>query len=218
MTVCLTLFAGSALAAGPTYVRDTISVSSEWTQAGSPYVLQSDIVVGKGAILTIEPGVTVEFMPAAGVKPGSGPNLVVQGGLRASGNSATPISFVPASAGSFWGALYFANADSPSCLLQGCVVKAGRIICNGCSPTITQCAIYGSKTGVEVLGNSQAQIVGNRITANGVGVALLADSASPVISRNEIYNNNFGVFLKDFGNPVISGNRIYGNLKYNMVS
>jgi parallel beta-helix repeat protein len=218
MTAWLTLFAGSALAAGPTYVRDTISVSSEWTQAGSPYVLQGDIVVGKGAILTIEPGVTVEFMPAAGVKPGSGPNLVVQGGLRASGNSTTPISFVPASAGSFWGALYFANADSPSCILQGCVVKAGRIICNGCSPTITQCAIYGSKTGVEVLGNSQAQIVGNRITANGVGVALLADSASPVISRNEIYNNNFGVFLKDFGNPVISGNRIYGNLKYNMVS
>jgi parallel beta-helix repeat protein len=120
--------------------------------------------------------------------------------------------------GSLWGALYFANADSMNAVLQGCLIKGGRIIFNGCSPTITQCAIYGSKTGLEVLANSQAQIMGNRITANGVGIALLADTASPVISKNEIYNNNFGVYLKDFGIPTISDNHIYNNIKYNMVN
>lgn len=207
-----------ALAVGPTYVRDAIAVSAEWTQANSPYVLQNDIVVNKGAILTIDPGVTVQFMAPTTGKPGSGPNLVVQGGLRAIGNSATPISFVPAATGSLWGALYFANSDSMNAILQGCLVKGGRIICNGCSPTITQCAIYGSKTGVEVLSNSQAQIIGNRITANGVGIALLSDTASPTVSKNDVYNNNFGIFLKDFGMPTISNNRLYNNLKYNMVN
>jgi parallel beta-helix repeat protein len=207
-----------ALALGPTYVRDAIAVSAEWTQANSPYVLQNDIVVNKGAILTIDPGVTVQFMAPASGKPGSGPNLVIQGGLRAIGNSVTPISFAPAVAGSLWGALYFANSDSVNSILQGCLVKGGRIIFNGCSPTITQCAIYGSKTGVEVLANSQAQIIGNRITANGVGIALLSDTASPVVSKNDIYNNNFGIYFKDFGMPSISDNRVYNNLKYNMVN
>ncbi len=211
------LLTGTAWAAGPTYVRESVSISTEWTQAGSPYILQGDILVGKGAVLTIDPGVTVEFMATDSIKPGSGPNLVVQGGLKASGNSVSPITFIPATKGSLWGALYFANADSP-CLLQGCVMKGGRVICDGCSPTITQCAIYGSKTGVEILGDSQAQILGNRITANGVGVALLAATASPTLTKNEIDNNNFGVYLKDFGNPVISGNKIHGNLKYNFVN
>ncbi len=207
-----------ALAVGPTYVRDAIAVSTEWTQANSPYVLQNDIVVNKGAVLAVDPGVTVQFMAPTTSKPGSGPNLVIQGGLKAIGNSATPISFMPAVTGSLWGALYFANADSLNSVLQGCLIKGGRIIFNGCSPTITQCAIYGSKTGVEVLSNSQAQIMGNRITANGVGIALLSDTASPVISKNEIYNNNFGVYMKDFGIPTISENHIYNNIKYNMVN
>ncbi len=211
-------FTNTAKAVGPTYVRDAIAVSTEWTQANSPYILQNDIVVNKGAILTIDPGVTVQFMAPTTGKPGSGPNLVIQGGLRAVGNSATPISFAPAVTGSLWGALYFAGADSINSILQGCLVKGGRIIFNDCSPTITQCAIYGSKTGVEVLSNSQAQIVGNRITANGVGIALLSDTSSPVISKNEIYNNNFGIYFKDFGMPMISNNQIYNNLKYNMVN
>jgi parallel beta-helix repeat protein len=211
-------FQNSAVAMGPTYVRDAIGVSTEWTQANSPYVIQNDILVNKGAVLTVDPGVTVQFQASTSGKPGSGPNLVIQGGLRAIGNSQTPISFVPAVTGSLWGALYFSNSDSINAVLQGCLIKGGRIICNGCSPTITQCAIYGSKTGLEVLANSQAQIMGNRITANGVGIALLADSASPVISKNEIYNNNFGIYLKDFGIPTISDNHIYNNIKYNMVN
>jgi parallel beta-helix repeat protein len=102
--------------------------------------------------------------------------------------------------------------------LQGCLIKGGRIVCNSSSPTITQCAIYGAKSGVEIGMNSQPQIIGNKITANNYGIALLSDSASPIVSNNEIYNNNYGFILKDFGTPSISGNKIYNNLKYNMVN
>jgi parallel beta-helix repeat protein len=207
-----------ALAVGPTYVRDAISASTTWTKDNSPYVIQNDIVIAKGAILSIEPGVEVQLTAVANGKVGSGPNLVVQGGLKAVGNSTTPISFVPSAQGSLWGALYFYNCDNVNCILQGCLIKGGRIVCNGSSPTITQCAIYGAKSGVEVAPNSQPQIIGNRITANGIGIVLLSDSASPVISRNEIYNNNYGIYFKDFGMPTISDNKIYNNLKYNMVN
>ena len=207
-----------AYAVGPTYVKDAITVSTNWTKDNSPYLIQNDIVVSKGAILTIDPGVEIHFTVPTTGKVGSGPNLVIQGGLKAVGNSTTPISFMPAVAGSLWGAIYFYGSDPMNSSLQGCLIKGGRIVCNSSSPTISQCAIYGAKSGVEVAMNSQPQITGNKITANGIGVILLSDTASPIISNNEIYNNNFGFYLKDFGTPSITGNRIYNNLKYNMVN
>jgi parallel beta-helix repeat protein len=212
----LFLSMGIAWASSPTYVRDAITVSTEWTPANSPYLIQNDIVVQKGAVLTIDPGVTVQFQSSG--NSGSGINLVIQGALKAVGAYTNPIHFLPATTGSLWGALYFVNADSANCFLQDCVVKGGSIIFNACSPTITQCAVEGSKTGLELLGNTQAQIVGNRITGNGVGIAFLDETVSATVTQNEIDNNNYGIFLKNFLNPVISGNRIYGNLKYNMVN
>jgi parallel beta-helix repeat protein len=207
---------GIAWAAGPTYVHDAISVSTEWTQANSPYILQNDVAVQKGAVLTIDPGVTVQFMTPSNAHAST--NLVIQGAIKAVGAYTNPIHFVPATTGSLWGALYFVNADSANCLMQDCVVNGGSVIFNACSPTITQCAVEGSKVGLELLGNSQAQIVRNRITGNGVGIAFLDETVSPTVTQNEIDNNNYGIYLKNFQNPVISGNRIYGNLKYNMVN
>lgn len=215
--VSLILYQG-AYAAGPTYVKDAITASSSWTKDNSPYVIQSDITISKGAVLTIDPGVEIHFTASTSGKVGSGPNLVIQGGLKAVGDSTNPISFVPAVQGSLWGALYFYNSDPANSTLQGCMIKGGRIVCNTSSPTITQCAIYGSKSGIEIAANSQPQIIGNRITANGVGILLESDTASPVISNNEIYNNNYGFYLKNFGAPTVSGNKIYNNLKYNMVN
>jgi parallel beta-helix repeat protein len=207
-----------ARAAGPTYVKDPITASTEWTKDNSPYILQSDIVVSKGAILTIDPGVEVQFAPPANAKPGSAPNLVIEGGLKAVGNGTMAISFNPSTPGALWGALYFYNADSTNCVMQACLVKGGRIVCNGASPSITQCAIYGAKTGIEIYANSQPQITNNRITANGYGISLRADTASPVITNNEVYNNNVGFYFEKFGMPSITGNKIYNNLKFNMIN
>src|ERR1039457_5577917 len=159
-----------ALAVGPTYVKDAVSVSTSWTKDNSPYVIQNDIVVSKGAVLSVDPGVEIHFTVPTTGKVGSGPNLVIQGGLKAVGNSTTPISFMPAVAGSLWGAIYFYGSDPMNSTLQGCLIKGGRIVCNSSSPTINQCAIYGAKSGVEVAMNSQPQITGNKITANGIGV------------------------------------------------
>jgi parallel beta-helix repeat protein len=214
----LMLSLGKALAVGPTYVTANITLSTTWTKADSPYVIQNDITIAQGAVLTLEPGVEVRFTAPQGGQVGRNPNLVVRGGLRAVGNSQAPIQFGPSAQGSLWGAIYFAGSDPSNSVLQGCMIKGGRIAINQASPTISGCAIYGAKSGVEVFGNSQPTISGNRITANGYGIILMAPTANPVISGNEIYNNNFGFFLKDFGMPSVTGNKIYNNLKYNFVN
>ncbi len=211
-------FSYPAYAVGPTYVKDAIATSTIWTKDNSPYILQNDIVVSKGAILTIAPGTEVRFAAPSGGAVGASPNLVIQGGLKAVGDPMDPVQFNPAVAGSLWGAIYFYNSDSANCLIQACLIKGGRIVCNASSPVITQSAIFGAKSGIEIALNSQPQIIANRITANGIAIILLADTASPIITGNEIYNNNYGFYLKDFGAPNISGNKIYNNLKYNMVN
>ncbi len=217
----LFLMMGSQFAwgTGPTFVKDTvIAASSEWTKDNSPYVIQNDVIVSKGAILTIDPGVEVQFAASDTTKQGAGPNLVIQGGLKAVGNSTMPISFNPSVQGSLWGAIYFYNSDSANSIIQSCMIKGGRVVCNGSSPIITQSAIYGARSGVEIGANSQPQIIGNRITADGYGINLLSDTASPIVTGNEIYNNNYGFYLKDFGTPNISGNKIYNNIKFNIVN
>ncbi len=205
-------------AAGPTYIKDTITASTSWIKDNSPYVIQNDITVAKGAILTIDPGVEVQFSTPPTAKSGKEPNLVIQGGIKAVGNATSTISFVPSVAGGLWGAIYFYNSDPANSVLQGCLIKGGHIVCNGSSPNISQCSIYGGKSGVEIAVNSQPQIINNRITANIYGLILLSDSANPVVTKNEIYNNNYGIYFKDFGTPNISDNKIYNNLKYNLVN
>lgn len=211
-------FVQAGFAAGPTSVSGTISTSTQWTKDNSPYVIQSDVTVAPGAVLTIDAGVEVQFVVPAGAKPGSTPNLVIRGGLRAIGNSTGWVSFSSQTNGALWGAIYFYNSDPANSALQVCTIKGGRVVCNGSSPTISQCILFGGKSGVEVMANSQPQILGNKITANSVGIALLDATANPTISNNQIYNNNFGFYLKDFGTPTVTGNVIYNNLKYNMVN
>jgi len=209
-------------AAGPTYVTQHVTTNTTWTKTDSPYLIQGDILVAKGAVLTIEPGVEVRFTSTTGGKvtaaTTANTDLIIQGTIKAVGDAANPISFAPAVAGTTWGAIFFYNTDPtvPS-TLQNCMIKGGKIAINFSSPTITQCALFGGPSGIEVVSNAQPQIINNRITANGAGIIVWSATASPTISQNEIYNNNYGLYVKDFGAINLTGNKIYNNLKYNVV-
>ena len=207
-----------ARAAGPTYIHYNITQSTEWSLANSPYVIQQDITVLAGATLTVDPGVEVRFNSLPAAKAGTGPNLLIQGALRAVANHKAPISFISAVQGEQWGAIHFLYCDSGHCVLQQCEIRGGLIICTGSSPAITSCSISRCKRGIEVSDDSQPHIVGNWIKGNRYGLLLTADTASPVVERNVITGNNYGIYLKAFGSPTITQNQIYGNLQYNLVN
>jgi hypothetical protein len=68
-----------------TNVGGTLKGNLNWTSSGSPYNITSNVGVPPGVILTIEPGVTVNF--------NSNSQLIVQGSIIINGNIDAPIIF-----------------------------------------------------------------------------------------------------------------------------
>lgn len=67
-----------------TSISGTLTTNATLTEAQSPFVLDGDVSVSNGAVLTVEPGVVIRMNPGA--------NLTVsQGALRARGLKAKPI-------------------------------------------------------------------------------------------------------------------------------
>ena len=210
--------------AGPTYVTNTnITANTTWTASGSPYVVQNTIFISKGAVLTIDPGVQVRFATTnSGQASGeTTPNtdLSIEGGLRAIGTATDPISFYPLTPGQLWGAIYFSNSDPANSILQDCIVKGGKIVCNASSPVIQDCDIFGAQSGIEVAYNADPQVINNRIAANDTGILLLSDTSEIMATHNQIYGNNYGIYIEGiFSQYAINQNEIYSNLKYNVVN
>lgn len=79
----LLFFAASAMAA-VSNVSGAIAVNTRWTLADSPYIVSGDVVVQDGALLTVDPGVTVYM--------GANSSLTLQnGGIQALGTAVSPI-------------------------------------------------------------------------------------------------------------------------------
>src|SRR5262245_40653205 len=87
------------VASGQTNVGGSIATNPRWTMAGSPYVATSDLMIGGGATLLIDPGVEVRFAGGLGLTVGAAGG---KGTLVARGTSASPIRFTRSSASSYW--------------------------------------------------------------------------------------------------------------------
>jgi spore coat protein H len=84
-----------------TTLSGTIEYDTTWDAAGNPYSLPQGITIAPGAILTIEPGVTIGL--------GAGQSFRVYGGLNAIGTTQDSIYFVPLNPDYYWGSLLLDN-------------------------------------------------------------------------------------------------------------
>jgi len=170
------IFALALLFCSPGMAETRVSggnVSGSWSIAGSPYLLDGDVVV---IDLEIGPGVSVLA---------TGPySIRVSGRLRAVGTEENRILFsVLADSTSSWKGLEFDGIQDGS-LLQYCNVEHsnnGAIRINNCSPLIEHCRIAhnSSTSGGGLLVTSttgrnftmrHCQIDSNKVTGNGGGL------------------------------------------------
>jgi len=84
-----------ASAAGPTYINSdpNYNTATTWTEANSPYVLNSTVSVRGDAKLTIEPGVIVKFNGYRKIRIGTSSSGGYQANLWAVGTHAKKIVF-----------------------------------------------------------------------------------------------------------------------------
>src|ERR1700688_3336773 len=181
----------AAIEAQATNVSSNVTTNTEWTVAGSPYVIVNSISVSSGVTLTVDPGVVVEF--------GTGNYLIVNGTLMAGGTSASPISFTSASAtpaAGNWMYVSFTAGASASRLSYvtfqyGGYYWGSMVFVQGCSPTFDHVTIANSSTiGLNMNTPGGAPTISNSTFSNNGSYGLNLIAANSVSLSDTVFTGN----------------------------
>lgn len=172
-------------------------VSGIWTAAGSPYLIQGDITIHADSMLTIEPGVEVNFQGHF--------TFTVNGFLQAVGTVTDSIHFT---ASTDWGGITFNNAPDSSHIIYCSINNVtagffGALDCNNSNPVISHSKISGGSGAfgaIRIQNSSSPHISDCTISFfNGNGI-LWGSFASGTISRCTIsYCTNSGIYRQSSG-------------------
>ncbi len=192
ITLLATAFAlllAPRLALAQTVVPGGNIVNQVWTAAGSPYIVQGDIIIPASSSLVIQAGTTVQFATSDSQASGldtSRVELTVRGTLTVNGTTANPVNFQSqssTSASAWYGIVVESTAASAA--ITGAVVRH---------------SIYGvrSSAPTNVLGISDATF-----QTNGYGVYL--EAGSPALQRLSLVSNTtYGLYATGSSSPTIT--------------
>lgn len=189
-------------------------------------LLTGDVIVEKGATLTIASGTEVVFLPApAGLDllvdhpnfPGS--ELIVKGSIQAEGTAEAPVVFRhldPAAPPGSWGAVNL--AESPRAIFRYCrFTQADSAVHSQQSGTVViqNCLFEKNLVGIRFF-STDMLIENNTLRENGAGVRF--HFGSPVVRRNLFENNGRAFFITSFPRAYrIEYNNILSSRDYQVV-
>ncbi|MBN1828059.1 MAG: DUF799 family lipoprotein [Deltaproteobacteria bacterium] len=176
-------------------LRGIIAADSYLILSRSPYRVVTDVTIDNGAILHVEPGVTIRYDQERSI-------VVKKGGIIARGTKEHPIIFTTsanAPAPGFYNkAVNFASRDAGAgSFFEYCKVLYATIafdIDYG-SPEITRCEIaYNSQGGIYCRNDAAPKVFYNTLHHNGgEGAVKCVGMSRPVINNNNIFDNDVAI-------------------------
>ena len=191
----------------------TITTSSRWTLANSPYQITGNVYVRSASnpVLTIDPGVEVQF--TGYILQIGGTGTTNQGGLMAVGTNGSHIKFTSAQvskAPGDWQGIYFHEyAIDSLCNLTYCDIEyAGdiynsNIYCNEASPKIINCTIqYSDSYGVRGSSNAVPSISSTAFNGNqDYPIGLYGNAIKDIFACT--FSNNTHQGIEVYGDQII---------------
>lgn len=180
------------LSQGESYTTpEDVVGNAVWTKQKSPYVVEDGFTVPEGSTLTIEPGVRVFI--------GKG-DFIVEGVLRAVGESQEMIVFSHKDQGGVWGDFAFWGREASASHLKYVKVQYGGngIVTRDAVPTIEYSIIRKNLGGIDFdleQGSYQSiRVVGNKISEGDVSIIISskANLTSATIKENLFTQGNAG--------------------------
>ena len=185
-------------------------VSGTWITANSPYNVIGDLEVPNGQTLTIEPGVSVEFMDYY--------SFTIYGKLVAIGTENDSILFTSGQMTpnpDDWEYIKFEDSSDDNSIISYAKIEYANygIWCDSSSPSISNNTISNNYYyGILCKYSSSPSISNNTISNNNYYGISCSYYSSPSISNNTISNNNYsGIYCYYSSSPSISNNTISNN-------
>ena len=170
---------------GTAHAAGEVGSDETWTCAGSPHVINGNVSVASGAVLTIEPGAAVRLQPTTRVTIPEGARVVIDATPGAEGLFTSNNGLAGGFGGNSVGGLnVFATAEAEPSIIRGLIVERGinGITISGVSdrsdelPVIERCT-FRDNTRFGILVNCEGgdvevpdyALTGNQFFENGSG-------------------------------------------------
>jgi parallel beta-helix repeat protein len=189
-----------------TDISGVISSDTSWTQAGSPYTLNGNLLVENGVKLTINAGTTVNL---------GSYYMMVNGTLVARGTNDNPIVF---NGGSITFTSSSAAWNESGCIIENAILTT-TISCEN-AVKISSSTINGklTVTSISIVANNNIKgdvnggtISGNNITGNVFGQDIFSNYILGNVEGSIVSNNYIRGRVGANGNRVVTNNTIIGD-------
>lgn len=195
--------AGRQVRPGPTTVAGVIDRDTTWYAAGSPYVIESEVRIARGARLTVEAGVHVQMAAGAGLR--------VDGQLLARASKDAAITWEASGDGRWQGiridsAVAAAESDIEGNSFSGAEVA---LTVRASDPVLRGNTFLHNGVALSVENTADPELHGNVFRNNGTGLRISA--ADPLLSGNRFLHNTEAAIEVVGASPVIRGNAFEDN-------